>query len=102
MTTYKTLAEVRKSHHGYWFTNHKRGQEGFIGNLRRRKFFITWEKEEIGGFNSTQYKIWGVYQNGDIKHLASFSSRELCLAEVNNNDPRGMIESKYTEGYRHD
>jgi hypothetical protein len=97
-TKYKTLADVRRAHLGYWFTNKVKGSEGFVGGLRRGRFFVTWDTNQID--ESKLYKIWGVYacdDGAEIRHLASFTSKELALAEVNNRDPQGVIEKTYSE-----
>ncbi len=97
-TKYKTIADVRRAHLGYWFTNKVRGKEGFVGNLRRGRFFVTWDRNQID--DSLLYKVWGVYpcdDGADIRPLASFKSKELALAEVNNRDPQGVIERTYAE-----
>lgn len=97
-TQYKTIADVRKAHLGYWFKNKVKGKEGFIGNLRRGRFFVTWDTNQID--ESLLYKVWGVYacdDGADIRHLASFTNKDLALAEVNNKDPQGVIEKTYSE-----
>lgn len=93
---FKTIADVRRAHLGYWFKNKRKGEEGFIGNLRRSKFMVTWERDDFDG--KIYYKVWGVYptdDGADIRPITSFSSKELCLAEVANKDPQSPIEQEY-------
>lgn len=91
----KTLADIRRMHKGYWFSNTKKSPYSrIIGGLRRDRYIITFEN----AFDPGHYTVWAIIPDNedyDIVGLTQFRSLELAKAEIANPEERAPLHELY-------